>query len=165
LKKWWWHTISCVCNGIAVTAITILFITDMVTNSYSFSGAEVLGLIIFFLGYGIYIISDIWGLRLYSRYKNPGSVSFAGRDKTQVLLVFLFLLQLIVGYGVISAISRYSRYFNFEEIGIMGVVTDILTTIIFFTLIFVFIGLILLIRSIKRNKILFKEEIESIGRS
>ncbi|HMI77510.1 MAG TPA: hypothetical protein VK484_01890, partial [Ferruginibacter sp.] len=67
--------------------------------------------------------------------------------------------------SVISAISRYSRYFNFEEIGIMGVVTDILTTIIFFTLIFVFIGLILLIRSIKRNKILFKEEIESIGRS
>ncbi len=166
MKRWWLYTISCVCNGIAATAVLILFIYNILTDNTGFSFVDGLAIFIFLLGYAIYLFSDIWGLKLYKRYKNLDSVSFTDKGKVQVLLVFLGLVQIFMGYLAYDTVRPYILHFTFtiENADTYWAIRH-LTIVIFLTSIIVFIGFIMLLIAINKNKIIIKKEIENIGKT
>jgi hypothetical protein len=165
LKKWFWHRFFCVCNAVAVTGIVVLFAYELIITRYSFSFGDLLGMLIFLFSYFIYILSDLAGLKLYAHYKNLQLISFATKVKVEVLLFLLLLLQLFVGFGVVKTIARYLYESGFTGFGVMRAVSETLLIIAFLSSVFVFTGLILLMRAIKKNKNMINQEIESIGKS
>ena len=162
MKKWWLHTISCVCNGAAATIVLILMIYKIFTSNDSSAG-NVLGILIFSLGYAIYIFSDIWGLKLYNSFKKFDSISFTDKRKVQVLLFFLVLIQIFTGSISYDLARKYIFYFQFtyHYTDSYWVIKNLIL-ITFLTSNIVFVGCILLINTIKKNKNI-KEEIETIG--
>jgi hypothetical protein len=165
MKKWWPHTISCVCNGVTVTIILLFFFYEIITDGAAFTFNDGLGVFVFLLGYTIYIIADIWGLKLYSRHKNLDSVSFTDKGKVQVLLFFLVLLQIFMGYVAYILIRKIIWDFQSGyEINNFWDILVYLILIVFFTALIVLFGYIFLLRAMNRNKKLVQEEIENIGK-
>lgn len=164
MKKWWLHTIACVGNAVAATAILVLFFYDIFSTPFDFHSGDILLLLVILAGYGIYIISDIWGITLYYRHKNIGEISFTDKGKTQVLIVFLMLIQSFSGYISFAVIRRLMIYFpSLYEFGDLMDIIGTLFVVTFLTSVIVIIGYILLFRAIKKNKNIISKEIDSIG--
>lgn len=167
MKKWWLHTVSCICNGIAATTILLLFFYEFFKDNSQFTFGDGLGVFVILLGYSIYISSDIWGLKLYSRYKNLDSVSYTDTGKIHVLLVFLTLVQIFVGYAAFAILRRLTADFASagKSISDYWDILAYMILIVFFTSVIVFIGFILLLRAIKKNRTFIKQEIDYIGKT
>ena len=167
MKKWWLHTISCVCNGVTATIILLFFFYEIITDKAAFTFNDGLGVFVILLGYTIYIISDIWGLKLYYRLKNLDSVSFTDKGKIQVLLFFLVLVQLFLGYVSFIIIRRIILNFpdGYNSIKSFWDILGYLVLTVFFTAFIVLFGYIFLLRAMNKNKKIIKEKIENIGKT
>lgn len=165
MKKWWLHTIACVCNGIAATIILIFFFYEIIKDNAAFTFNDGLGVFVILLGYAIYIISDIGGLKLYNRVKNLDTVSFTGTGKIHVLLFFLVLVQIFMGFVsfILISDSLLDLFYTESEDAIENIVRYLIV-VIFLTGVIIFIGYISLLRAINKNKKIIAAEIESIGK-
>lgn len=166
MKKWWLHTISCVCNGVTATIILLFFFYDIITDNAAFTFTDGLGVFVILLGYTIYIISDSWGLKLYYRLKNSDSVSYTDYGKIHVLIFFLVLIQVFMGYVSFIVIRRMIWDFpTGYEINNYWDILRYLFLIVFFTAMIVLLGYFFLLRAMNKNKIIIKTEIENIGKN
>jgi hypothetical protein len=167
MKKWWLHTFSCVCNAVTATIILIFFFYEIINDNAAFTFTDGLGVFVMLLGYSIYLISDVWGLKLYYRVINLDSVSFTDKGKVQVLLFFLALVQIFMGYVTYNIIRRLILDFpsGYESVNGLWSILRYLILIVFFTAAMVFTGYIFLLRAINKNKRIIKEEIENIGKT
>lgn len=165
MKKWWLHTVSCVCNGLSATVVLIFFIYEIINTGSTFTFADGLGVFVVLLGYTVYIVSDIWGLKLYNRYKNLEQVSFTANGKIHVILFFLTVVQLFTGYASYFIIRKLISNFppSFKSIDSFWDILGYFILTIFFTSIIIFTGYIFILRALKKNKLILKEEIEKIG--
>ena len=166
MKKWLLHTVACVCNGVTATIILLFFFYEIITDKAAFTFTDGLGSFVVLLGYTIYIISDTWGVKLYYRFKNSDSVSFTDHGKIHVILFFLVLLQIFMGYVSFFLIRRIILDFpDGYEINSFWDILGYLILIVFFTALIISFGYIFLLRAMKKNKKIIKEEIESIGKN
>lgn len=166
MKKWWLHTIACVCNGTATTLILFFFFYQLINDNAAFTFTDGLGVFVILLGYTIYIISDIWGLKLYNRVRDLDSVSFTDEGKVQVLLFFLVLVQIFMGYVAYIIIRRIILDLPYNEsVDSIWSIVRFLILIVFFTATIVFTGYIFLLRTVNKNKKIINSEIESIGKT
>ena len=166
MKKWWLHTIACVCNGAATTLILFFFFYQIINDNAAFTFTDGLGVFVILLGYTIYIISDIWGLKLYNRVRDLDSVSFTDEGKVQVLLFFLVLVQIFMGYVAYIIIRKIILDLPYNEsVDSIWSIVRFLILIVFFTATIVFTGYIFLLRTVNKNKKIINSEIESIGKT
>ena len=166
MKKWWLHTIACVCNGAATTLILFFYFYQLINDNDAFTFTDGLGVFVILLGYTIYIISDIWGLKLYNRVRDLDSVSFTDEGKVQVLLFFLVLVQIFMGYVAYIIIRRIILDLPYNEsVDSIWSIVRFLILIVFFTATIVFTGYIFLLRTVNKNKKIINSEIESIGKT
>ena len=166
MKKWWLHTIACVCNGAATTLILFFFFYQLINDNAAFTFTDGLGVFVILLGYTIYIIADIWGLKLYNRVRDLDSVSFTDEGKVQVLLFFLVLVQIFMGYVAYIIIRRIILDLPYNEsVDSIWSIVRFLILIVFFTATIVFTGYIFLLRTVNKNKKIINSEIESIGKT
>ena len=69
------------------------------------------------IGYAIYLISDILGIKLYYRFKNKDSLSFTDKQAIRAILFFLGVVQLGMSYLFSLSIGRVvSDIMNFNII-------------------------------------------------
>lgn len=165
MKTWWLHTAACIANGVTATSLLLLLLFDLFTHNSNFNGESVIVILIFLIGYSVYIISDFWGLKLYSFYKNLDSVSFTNAGKTHVILFFLILIQAFAGYAsfyiTLNTIKDLSEH-TFNGTG-KYLVGRFLILALFITGVIVFVGCILLLVAIKKNMKSIAKEVDIIG--
>ena len=165
MKRWWLHTISCVCNGVTATIILLFVFYEIYKDKAAFTFTDGLALFVVLLGFTIYIISDIWGIKLYYRLKNFDSVSFTDTGKIQVLLFFLILLQISMGYVSYVVIRKIIWDFpSGYEINNFWDILRYLVLVLFFTALIVLFGYIFMLRAMNKNKKIIRAEIENIGK-
>lgn len=149
----------------AVTTVFLFFIYGIISTDSAFTFTDGLGVFVVLLGYTVYIVSDIWGLKLYNCYKNLEQVSFTTNGKIHVILFFLTVVQLFTGYASFFIIRRLISNFpySYKNIDSFWDLLGYFILIIFITSIIIFVGYIFLLKALKKNKLILKEEIEKIG--
>jgi hypothetical protein len=164
VKKWRLHNVAYVVNALAITFLFVDLIRS-VFGENDFPSDEIIFLGFALLIYGIFILSDYQGLKLFLRYKNKDPLNFSEKVKASILLVLLFLLEIPTGYlawesiGLLytSLIKNHSFIFGQHEFNWIFVI------LIFFSSLILLITSNLLLKALTVIKVKTKEEIENIG--
>jgi Kef-type K+ transport system membrane component KefB len=161
MKKWILHTGACILNALATTTFLSIMLYETLGDLKGFESDGILYFILVLLVYFIYIIADYWGIKLFYRYKNKGTLSFSDRGKISAILFFHCIVQLITGYLVIKILPLlFSDATNPKD---EGAFIRILLFTTFVTAVIIFITTILLMKAIKVNQLIIKKEIDDIG--